>query len=66
MANPEPRVRLRSFGDSSIDYELLVWATRPHDRGRVTHELNREIYRRFTEESIEIPFPQRDVRMRGE
>jgi MscS family membrane protein len=65
MTTPEPRVRLRSFGDSSIDYELLVWAMRPHDRGRVTHQLNREIYRRFTEESIEIPFPQRDVHMRG-
>jgi len=58
---PEPRVRFRTFGDSSLDFELLCWAHRPHDKGRVIHELNREIYKQFDRESIVIPFPQRDV-----
>jgi MscS family membrane protein len=61
---PAPRARLRTFGDSSINYDLQVWVKRPHDRGRAVHELNREIYRRFTEQGIEIPFPQRDVHIK--
>ena len=38
--HPEPRVRFRKFGDSSLDFELLCWARRPHDRGRLMHQLN--------------------------
>ena len=62
---PSPRVRLRIFGESSIDYELLAWASRPHYRGRLTHELNKEIYNRFNAEGISIPFPQRDIHVQG-
>ena len=58
---PEPRVRFRVFGDSSLDFELLCWAHRPHDKGRVIHELNSEIYKSFGQAGIVIPFPQRDV-----
>jgi MscS family membrane protein len=58
---PEPRVRFRTFGDSSLDFELLCWAHRPHDKGKIIHELNREIYKQFDREGIVIPFPQRDV-----
>jgi len=61
ISNPEPRVRFRSFGDSALDFELLCWAARPHDRGRLIHTLCRDIYKRFNDEGIEIPFPQRDV-----
>jgi len=58
---PEPRVRFRRFGDSSLDFELLCWIAEPADRGRVVHELNCEVYRRFAEAEISIPFPQRDL-----
>lgn len=58
---PEPRVRFRAFGDSSLDHELLCWVERPVLRGRVLHVLNTNVYKRFIEEGIEIPFPQRDV-----
>ncbi len=58
---PEPRVRFRTFGESSLDFELLCWIERPADRGRVIHEMNCEVYRRFAEEGITIPFPQRDL-----
>ena len=50
---PPPKVRLRTFGDSSINFELLTWAMRPHDRGRLTHELSKEIHRSFKENGIE-------------
>jgi len=58
---PTPRVRLRQFGDSSLDFELLCWANRPQDKGRLVHELNRSIYKAFNIHGISIPFPQRDV-----
>lgn len=59
--SPVPRVRFRSFGDSSLDHELLCWVEKPVLRGRVTHLLNTEVYKRFVKEEIEIPFPQRDL-----
>ncbi|HBN27396.1 MAG TPA: mechanosensitive ion channel family protein [Desulfobacteraceae bacterium] len=58
---PEPRVRFRAFGDSSLDFELLCWAKNPADRGRITHELNKKVYKEFNKNKIIIPFPQMDV-----
>jgi small-conductance mechanosensitive channel len=63
--HPEPRVRFRAFGDSSLDHELLCWVDRPVLRGRVSHKLHTEIYKRFIAEGIEIPFPQRDIHIRS-
>ncbi len=62
--DPEPRVRFRAFGNSSLDFELLCWARRPHDRGRLVHGLNTSIYNAFNEVGIEIPFAQQDVYIR--
>ena len=64
--DPPPVARVRTFGDSSIDFELLAWAIKPHDRGRVVHELSKGISKRFAEEEIIIPFPQRDVNLQQE
>ncbi len=62
---PEPRVRFRAFGDSSLDHELLCWVEEPVLRGRVLHMLNTKVYKRFIEEGIVIPFPQRDVHIKS-
>ena len=58
---PEPRVRFRSFGESGLDVELLGWIHEPVLRGRVIDALITEIYKRFGTESIEIPYPKRDI-----
>ncbi len=63
--SPAPRVRMRAFGASSLDFELLGWINHPELRGRVKHDLLMEIDRRFREEGIVIPFPQRDVHIRS-
>jgi len=60
-ADPEPRVRLRGFGASSLDFELLGWIDKPEDRGRVIHELLMTIYKALSREGIEIPFAKRDI-----
>jgi len=61
---PEPRVRFRKFGESSLDFELLCWISQPVDRGRMSHELNCAVYKAFAEEKISIPYPQRDLHVR--
>lgn len=58
---PEPRVRMRLFGPSSIDFELLVWIDEPVLKGRVTHSLLMTVYKRFKAEGIEIPYSKQDV-----
>jgi small-conductance mechanosensitive channel len=63
--SPAPRVRFRRFNDSSLDHELLCWVHQPVQRGRVSHVLNSEVYKRFIQEGIEIPFPQQDVHIRS-
>jgi len=60
-ADPEPRVRFRTFGASGLELELLSWIDEPVLRGRITDALNTEVYRRFTEEKIEIPYMKQDV-----
>ncbi|MFA4916597.1 MAG: mechanosensitive ion channel domain-containing protein [Syntrophales bacterium] len=64
VKEPIPRVRFRSFGDSSLNFQLLGWIPEPVFRGRTIDELNTAIYKRFNKESIEIPFPQRDVHIK--
>ncbi len=59
----EPRVRLRVFSDSSLNFELLCWVSDPRVKGLETHNLLRSIYEAFAEKGIEIPFPQRDIHL---
>ena len=61
LSDPEPRVRMRALGESSLDFELLGWIDKPVLRGRVLDALYVAVYKRFQQEGIEIPFPQRDV-----
>ncbi len=58
---PEPRVRFRAFGPSSLDLEVMGWIEKPEFRGRVVHILNRTIYKRFQQDGIEIPYSKHDV-----
>ena len=58
---PEPRVRYRAFGDSSVNLELLCWVDNPALKGLEIHNILKAIYRALAENRITIPFPQRDV-----
>jgi MscS family membrane protein len=63
--DPEPRVRFRAFGDSSLDFQLMGWIAEPALRGRAIDELSSAIYKRFIRDNIEIPFPQRDIHIKS-
>lgn len=66
LSSPKPTVFFRSFGESALQYELLIFVPHPLQEPRVVDRLNREIYRRFAVEGIEIPFPQREITVHEE
>lgn len=67
LGDPAPFVRfIPGFGDSSLDFTLICQVEEFVDQYLVQHELRKRIFRRFREEGIEIPFPQRTVHVREE
>ncbi len=59
---PEPDVLFDEFGDSSLNFLLRIWTTKFSRTPRVLRsELYYDIFEKFKEKGIEIPFPQRDV-----
>ena len=65
VKHPEPRVRMRALGNSSLDFEVLVWIDVPEMRGLVRHELLMNIYKVLNQKGIQIPFPQTDIHVRS-
>src|SRR5438067_1770887 len=65
LKEPAPNVFLEKFGDSSIDFKLMVWSSEMSARpSRYRSDLNFAIAEKFREVGIEFPFPQRDVHIR--
>lgn len=62
LDTPNASVFFVEYGDSSLNFELGVWTATHTDKPQVLKsELYYEIFRRFKEENVEIPFPQRDI-----
>jgi small-conductance mechanosensitive channel len=64
MDEPAPEVRLEDFGDSAMSFALLCWIPIAREDLRTSSALRFAIEKRFRESGIEIPFPQRDVRVK--
>ena len=60
LKDPEPVIRLHELGDSSVNFVVRPWS-KTEDYWDVYWDVTREVKRRFDEEGISIPFPQRDV-----
>jgi len=61
LRNPAPQVFFTEFGDSSLDFELLIWTSDPSRQAPLKSDLCFRIAEIFKEQQIDIPFPQRDV-----
>ena len=66
LKNPEPDVIFKEFGDSSLNFMLRVWTTEMIQRPKILiSDIYFEIFKRFRESNIEIPFPQRDLHIKN-
>ena len=65
LKSPKPTVWLRAFGESSVDHEILVWIADPEAGvGNVQSDILNRLWILFQENGIELPFPQRDIRIK--
>jgi len=66
LTEPETKVYLKSFGDNGINLEMGIWINDPEEgQLGLTSDINMEIWSKFQQAGIEIPFPQRDIRIIG-
>ncbi len=66
IEDPEPNCFLRNYGDSSVDFLLHLWvADVTQGRWGPHSDVMFSIWRKFKENNIEIPFPQRDLHIRS-
>ena len=65
LSDPEPQIQFLSFGESSLNFDLLVWIVDPTRQYFVISDLNFAVVQAFRERDIEIPFPQRDLHVRS-
>lgn len=65
LSHPEPTVLFKGFGDSSLDFELLVWSNEPTLQYRLKSDLYFRIEELLNQRNITIPLPQRDLHVRS-
>jgi len=63
----KPQVWLSEFGDSSLNFELVVWLTAEATKrpGAVKAAYNWALHSALARHSLEIPFPQQDLHVRS-
>lgn len=62
LDEPKPQFVFNGFGDSALDIQFSVWAKR-ESFGDLRNSLQEEIKRAFDEAGIDIPYPQRTLRL---
>jgi small conductance mechanosensitive channel len=62
LKDPAPAVGISQLGDSGVTISIDPWAS-VADIGRVQGELNQVLVERFRTAHIDIPYPQREVRL---
>ena len=64
LVEPNPRVFFTGFGESSLDFVLLVWIDQPKRQYEIKSDLYFRIEAILRHRHIEIPFPQHDLHLR--
>jgi len=60
----EPFIRYHTFADSSINFSVILRGKEYTDKYLIQHEFMKRLQRRYQQEGIEIPFPQRTIHLR--
>ena len=65
LVQPTPKVWFKEFGDSSLNFELLVWVDDPPSIPQFKSDLNFSIENELNLRDINVPFPQRDLHIKN-
>ena len=60
----EPFIRYHTFGDSSIDFSIILRVKEFVNKYLIEHEFIKALHKRYKKEGINIPFPIRTVYMK--
>lgn len=61
VSKPQPGVRMIDFGDSSLDFKVNFWSQKMWMIEDVKSEIRIAIEKKFKDNGVTIPFPQRDL-----
>jgi small-conductance mechanosensitive channel len=65
LAEPVPKVLFKGLGESSLNFDLMVWIAEPPKQFRIKSDLYFRIEAILRHRNIEIPFPQQDLHVRS-
>ena len=63
--DPAPIVIVRGFGPSEVNLQLRVWIMEARSRRRIADEITEKAMLAFAESGVEIPYPKRELYIRG-
>jgi len=61
---PKVVIRVKGFGDSSIDLRAMVWVNDAHKGFQMHSEINQKLKEEYDRQGVEIPFPHRTIYMK--
>ncbi|MEM9217546.1 MAG: mechanosensitive ion channel domain-containing protein [Cyanobacteria bacterium P01_F01_bin.150] len=61
---PQPQIRFEDLGDSSLNFDVLVWIRDPRQQFRIRSDLYYLLEANFRRYDIDVPFPQQDLHIR--
>jgi small-conductance mechanosensitive channel len=64
-AYPKPVIVFSGFGESALNFELRVWTDNPETLLALRSGISLAVHDALRDAGIEIPFPQRDLRLRS-
>ncbi|MEO1519369.1 MAG: mechanosensitive ion channel domain-containing protein [Cyanobacteria bacterium J06633_2] len=65
LLTPKPEVWFQGFGESAMQFDILVWTGEPRNQFRVKSDLYYRIEASLHRHDVAIPFPQRDLHVRS-
>ena len=65
LSYPVPQIKLHTLSESSVDFIVRPW-TKTRNYWEVYWDITRTVKKRFDEEKISIPYPQRDIHIKNE
>ncbi len=64
-SSPKPYIQFAKFGESSLEFKMFFWSKNTFLIEQVKSDIRVDVYKRLKEHGLEIPFPQRDVHIKG-